>query len=179
MALTLTPFVPDVYLIAVNFCSLEDGTIVKNINLKQFARESGQQINNMIIQEVCAVQPMMEELDLSDCVEVSDVGLWSLARHCTRIKALTLSGCHQLTQIGLRSISLRCCEITTLNFNYCHLLDDIALTVIATGAWKLQILLLRGCVGITDTGKKVSPSPRNSCNYNRCLNMCAHVIDQA
>ena len=138
---------------AANFCSLEDGTVLKSINLKQFSRESGQQINNMIIQEVCAVQPAMEELDLSDCVEVSDVGLWSLARHCTRIKSLTLSGCHQLTQIGLRSISLRCCEIITLNFNYCHLLDDIALTVIATGAWKLQTLLLRGCIGITDTGE--------------------------
>ena len=131
---------------------LIDGVLTKRVDLNLFGRDVGEDISNVHVQEVCQIQPTMEELIVKDCIKITDVGLWSIARHCTKIKELNLSGCHQVTNIGLRSISLRCCEIVTLNFNYCHLLDDIALTVIATGAWKLEKLFLRGCTGVSDTG---------------------------
>lgn len=135
-----------------NFLVLEDGTINDNVDLQQFGYDWGEVVTNAVLQELCSVQPNMRILNLANCLDISDVGLWSIARHCTRIKELKLSGCNQITNIGLRSVSLRCCDVITLNFNNCILLDDIALTVIATGAWKIENLYLRGCVGITDTG---------------------------
>ncbi len=135
-----------------NFCKKEDGTFYDDINLREYGIDSGQVITNGVVQELCSVQPSLTKLDLSYCQQVSDVGLWAIARHCRSMKHLVLSGCDTVTNIGLRSLSLSLSEITILNFNHCHLLDDIGLTVISTGKWKILELYLQDCIGITDNG---------------------------
>jgi len=136
----------------LNFMRISDDKLYDELDLRQFAIDSGETITNVVIQELCVVQPDLVKLNMTDCRNVSDVGMWAIARHLVKIKELILAGCHQITSVGLRSISLRCSNITVLNFNNCHLLDDIALSVIATGAWHIEELYLRGCVGVTDTG---------------------------
>lgn len=117
----------------LNFCKLEDGSFLTDVDLKQYALDSGQTITNTVVQELCTIQPSLTRLDLTDCKEVTDAGLWAIARHCPKLIHLVLSGCDRITNIGLRSLALRCSEIKSLNFNQCSLLDDISLTVLATG----------------------------------------------
>jgi hypothetical protein len=136
----------------VNFCSEQNSVMKLDIDLRKYAIESGDFVTNATVQEMCTVQPGLTRLDVSNCVEVSDVGLWAVARHCTDLRELVVAGCRQMTHVGLRSLSLRCAQVVTLDFSYCPLLDDIALTVIASGNWHLEKLILRGCTGITDTG---------------------------
>eukprot|EP00606_Chrysophyceae_sp_TOSAG23-5_P001109 GSChrysophyteH2.ASY1.ANO1.526.1 assembled CDS len=136
----------------VNFTKKEDGTFFDDINLRAYGIDSGQLVTNGVVQELCVVQPSMTRLDMSYCGEISDVGLWAIARHCRDMRSLIFTKCDLITNIGLRSLSLACHAITSLDFSHCHLLDDIGLTVLSTGAWKLEHLFLRDCVGITDTG---------------------------
>lgn len=135
-----------------NFLEADDGALRKEVDLRQYGIDSGQNVTNATVQELCKIQPDLVSLNLAGCTMISDVGLWALARHCTTIRSLNLAGCNQITAIGLRSISLRCSNVVSLNFNNCHLLDDIALTIIATGAWHIENIYLRNCTGITDTG---------------------------
>lgn len=171
----LTPeLMKRLHIMLLNFLQLEDGTLINNVDLKRYGRESGEIITNTVVQEMCIIQPNMNSLNMTDCVQVSDVGLWSISRHCANIRHLSLSGCHQISNIGLRSIALKNAFIITLNFNYCHLLDDIALTVIAGGCWRIENLYLRGCLGITDNGVSrlvTSMDVLKILDLNGCINV--------
>lgn len=148
----------------LHFLRLQDGKLTDDIDLRKYGLELGQMVTNLIVQELCVIQPNITRLNLTNCKEVSDVGLWALAKHCSHLQGsfinqskfsfiyqlleLILSGCDMITHVGLRSISLTCTTIRKLNFNDCHLLDDMVLTVIAAGGWKLQELYLRNCIGM-------------------------------
>lgn len=135
-----------------NFCRLEDGKMLREVSLRQYGRDSGETITNATVQELCAIHPDFLSLDMTGCSEVSDVGLWSIARHCRDLQKLTLSGCDKITNVGVRSLSLRCFKLVELILDHCPLLDDVTLTVIAAGSWKIQKISLRECVKITDSG---------------------------
>ena len=79
-----------------NFISPTNGTILSEIDLKQYGIDSGEKITNGTVQEICAMQPFMTKLELTDCEEVSDVGLWAIARHCVQLQILNLSGIFKL-----------------------------------------------------------------------------------
>lgn len=135
-----------------NFCTEDDAAMRTRISLTQYAIDTGEMVTNATVQELCVVQPNIDYLDLTSCGLVTDVALWTIARHCKGIKHLILSGCDKITNVGLRSLSIRCSELETLDFTNCRLLDDIGLSTIACGCWKLEKLLLVNCSGITDTG---------------------------
>jgi hypothetical protein len=61
-------------------------------------------------------------------------------------------GCDKVTNVGMRSLYLRCTKLVTLDMSLCTQLDDVTLTVVAAGAWKIQYIHFKNCVGITDNG---------------------------
>ena len=138
-----------------NFCKngVPQGGFLRSINLEQFGIESGSNITNATVQELCAILPGgIDELIISNCVDVTDVACWAIARHCPDIKSLIMAHCNQITNIGLRSLSLKCSELKKLDFTGCHLLDDLALATLAGGSWEIEDLRLTDCSGITDSG---------------------------
>jgi hypothetical protein len=135
-----------------NFCKLENGTLLSSIDLRRYGIESGSVITNATVQELCGIHPKVQELNMTGCSQVSDVGLWAIARHLLKLRVLNCSGCVQITSVGIRSLSLRLNELTELDLSYCMLMDDICLTVLAGGTWRLQKLSLRGCMKISDNG---------------------------
>jgi hypothetical protein len=147
-----------------NFCLEENGGLKVDINLEQYAIDAGEVITNTTVQELCVIQPNLLTLNLNNCSLISDVALWTIARHCPNIHHLILSNCHKITNIGLRSLSMRCSELITLDFTSCHLLDDLGLATIACGCWKLQSLILISCHHITDTG------------IGKVVKACRHLI---
>ncbi|GMH96083.1 hypothetical protein TrVE_jg13687 [Triparma verrucosa] len=136
----------------VNFTDERNFSIMDKIDLHQHSLDTGVEITNATVQEVCAMKPDMTSLNLSQCSAVTDVGLWAIARCCSNIKELTLSECGGITNIGLRSLAMKCTGIQRLDFSKCPNLDDAALRVIAAGMWGLQHFVLTGCNNITDNG---------------------------
>lgn len=147
---TMTPELKRLRIMIHNFCRLEDSSLLPKIDLRQYGIESGQVITNSTVQQLCSVHTKIQQLDLTNCNQVSDVGLWAIARHLIHLQLLNCTGCTQITTVGLRSISLRCSEIIELNLSNCLVIDDDSLTVIAGGAWRLQRLSLENCHRVSD-----------------------------
>ncbi len=136
----------------VNFLKIEDGTLVTDVNMRRYGIEAGEPVTNAILQELCIIHRSILRLDLTQCKQITDVGLWSIAKHCTSIVHLILSCCNMITSDGIRALSLKCNKVKTLDLSYCYLVDDISLTVIAAGSWKLEKIILTACHKITDNG---------------------------
>lgn len=130
-----------------------DHSLSTNINLQEFSRHSGHTITDKILQQIVIIQPYIEKLDLNHCEEVTDVGVWYVAKNCSMtLQQLNLIGCNKITENGIRSLSLTCSKITRLDFTDCNFITDEVLTCIAGGGWKLKTLILKRCKNISDTG---------------------------
>jgi hypothetical protein len=135
-----------------NFCRLEDGSLLQDVNLRQYGFDSGELVSNVTVQELCTVHPSLRSLDLTYCKQVTDVGLWAIARHTKALQKLILRGCEKISTVGVRNISLTCKFLTILDLSSCYLVDDLTLTTIAGGAWPIQELYLSDCDRVTDNG---------------------------
>ena len=142
----------DMQVMIQNFCRLEDGSLLPDVDLRQYGFDSGQLVSNVTVQELCVVHKSLRSLDLTFCKLVSDVGIRAIAKHANRMEKLVLYGCDKLTNVGIRDMSLSLSKLVYLNLNSCYNVDDISLTIIAGGGWKLQYLYLRDCVQISDNG---------------------------
>ena len=87
-----------------NFCTDPKCEIKTDIDLHQYSLDTGEEVSNATVQELCIVQPNLTRLNMSHCEQITDAALWAIARHCTNIKTLVLSGCHQITNIGITYI---------------------------------------------------------------------------
>ncbi|KAA0146293.1 hypothetical protein FNF31_07816 [Cafeteria roenbergensis] len=114
-------------------------------------REGGR-VTNGTVQEVCSALPGLTSLGLAGCVEVSDAGMWAIARESPGLSKLVLSGLPLLTHVGLRSVSLRCRQLTWLDLSRCPAVDDMGLRVVASGLWGLHTLHMRDCAAVHDGG---------------------------
>jgi hypothetical protein len=88
-----------------------------DIDLEKHSLITGNPISNAWIQEICVMQNKLKSLNLANGREVTDIGLWAIARHCSGLESLNLSKCNSITKIGLRSLSLRCQKLRSINFD--------------------------------------------------------------
>lgn len=161
-----------------NFCNDENQRLKDDIDLHKYSIDTGEEVTNATVQELCQLIPNIKRLDVTKCYQVSDVGLWCIASHCAdTILHLVLSECNQMTHVGLRSISLACKNLLSLDFSYCKLLDDMAMTTIATGTWQLRVLILEGCIRISDSGIVEIARPLGKTLQVLNLNYCTKVGD--
>ena len=135
-----------------NFCRVEDGSLMPDVNLRQYGFESGELVSNITVQELCTIHPHIRSLDLTYCKQVTDVGIWAIAKHQVEIEKLILYGCEKLTNVGIRSLALKLSNLTYLDLSMCYLVDDVSLTIIAGGSWKIKELYLHNCDRVTDNG---------------------------
>ncbi|CAM9152255.1 unnamed protein product, partial [Laminaria digitata] len=136
----------------LNFLEERDCSIKKRLDLCVHQTETGRPVTDAVVQEVCKLRPDMIGLSLRDCVEVTDVGLWCVARHTTALRELNVSGCNSITNIGLRSLAICCDKMEQLDFTGCTRLTDVGLRVIGGGCWDLKSLSLESCPHVSDTG---------------------------
>eukprot|EP00752_Nemacystus_decipiens_P012503 g11074.t1 len=136
----------------LNFLEERDCSIKKRLDLYVHQTETGRPVTDAVVQEVCKLRPDMIGLSLRDCIEVTDVGLWCIARHTTALRELNISGCHGVTNIGLRSLAICCDKMEQLDFTSCTRLTDLGLRVLGGGCWSLKSLSLEGCSHVSDTG---------------------------
>uniref|UniRef100_A0A8C5K4N7 F-box and leucine-rich repeat protein 20 n=1 Tax=Jaculus jaculus TaxID=51337 RepID=A0A8C5K4N7_JACJA len=100
-----------------------------------------------ILSEGC---PLLEQLNISWCDQVTKDGIQALVRGCGGLKALFLKGCTQLEDEALKYIGAHCPELVTLNLQTCLQITDEGLITICRGCHKLQSLCASGCSNITD-----------------------------
>ncbi|CAI9103460.1 OLC1v1001942C1 [Oldenlandia corymbosa var. corymbosa] len=94
---------------------------------------------------------LLEELDLTDCFGVNDVGLSYLSK-CSNLVRLKLGLCTNISDKGLSYIASYCKQICELDLYRCSEVGDDGLAALSIGCKKLKKLNLSYCNKVTDKG---------------------------
>ncbi|KOB75683.1 Uncharacterized protein OBRU01_07316 [Operophtera brumata] len=124
----------------------------------------------------------LKELSVSDCVGVTDFGLYELAKIGQALRYLSVAKCTQVSDSGIRTLARRCYKLRYLNARGCGALGDDGVEAVAKGCSRLraldlgatdvseaglQKLALRGCELIGDDGlEAVAYYCRGLCQLN-------------
>ncbi|XP_017891937.1 dynein regulatory complex subunit 6-like isoform X2 [Ceratina calcarata] len=91
----------------------------------------------------------LQELDLSGCNRITDVSL-KHAFAFPELRILNLSQCQQITHIGLDYLSKNNPAIEYLDLNRCYNISDVGISYLAQRLHRLKQLLIQGCLQLTD-----------------------------
>ncbi|GBG30328.1 F-box/LRR-repeat protein 2 [Hondaea fermentalgiana] len=133
-----------------NFLKDDMGTFRKHLDLAKHAKESGLPVTDATLQEIADLHPCVESIQAAACNEITDVGLWALARSCETLLEINLENCHKITHVGLRSLALRCHALKRIVLNRCHHVNDLSIRVVAAGCSSLRHVSLEGCTQVSD-----------------------------
>lgn len=138
-----------------NFLAPDDesgGAFRRVIDLRQHALDTGLEVSDATLQEVVATVPLVRGLNLTGCTQVTDAGLWALARAGQgRLDTLLMAGCTRVTALGLRLVAHNC-PLVALDLSDCPQVTDSVLQTIAAGCWMLESFELRRCPNVSDAG---------------------------
>ncbi|KAK2141506.1 hypothetical protein LSH36_1090g00105 [Paralvinella palmiformis] len=108
----------------------------------------------------------LKEVSLSECVNITDLGLQKFAQQCVEIERLDLSHCQLLTDGAIKNLAFCCRMLTSLNLAGCKLLTDMSVQYLSGVCHYLQALDISGSLHITDKGLKYL---RKGCKKLRIL----------
>lgn len=114
--------------------------------------------NNTRLRDVC----------LSECMNITDLGLQKFAQQCHEIQRLDLSHCMQLTDGAIKNLAFCCRMLTVLNLAGCKLVTDLSIQYLSGVCHYLMQLDISGCTLITDKALKYL---RKGCKKLRSLTM--------
>lgn len=93
----------------------------------------------------------LKELSVSDCHQVTDFGLYELAKLGALLRYLSVAKCDQVSDAGLKVIARRCYKLRYLNVRGCEAVSDDAITVLARSCARLRALDIGKC-DVSDAG---------------------------
>ena len=135
-----------------NFLNDDLGSFKLHIDLCQHVIDSGIPVTDATLQELADLHPHIQGIHAENCTEITDIGLWALARNCVLLTSVNFSRCNKITHVGLRSLALRCNNLQAINLNWCEHVTDLGLRVLAAGSPNMRELYLQGCTQVSDTG---------------------------
>lgn len=72
----------------------------------------------------------LKELSVSDCVNITDFGLYELAKLGAALRYLSVAKCDRVSDAGLKVIARRCYKLRYLNTRGCEAVSDDSITVL-------------------------------------------------
>ncbi|XP_017865253.1 PREDICTED: F-box/LRR-repeat protein 13 [Drosophila arizonae] len=93
---------------------------LKHIELSKLLLSNCQQISLLGMEALVNNCPAIEVLDLSDCYNISDQGIKIITERLQRLRSLDISGCSQLTDHTIDSIIVNCECLETLSIYRCR-----------------------------------------------------------
>uniref|UniRef100_A0A8C2QPE6 F-box and leucine-rich repeat protein 13 n=1 Tax=Cricetulus griseus TaxID=10029 RepID=A0A8C2QPE6_CRIGR len=106
-------------------------------------------ITDMGIRAFCRSSMNLEHLDVSHCSQLSDDIIKAVAIFCTQITSLNIAGCPKITDGGLETLSAKCHYLHILDISGCILLTDQILQDLRVGCKQLRILKMQFCKSIS------------------------------
>lgn len=93
---------------------------LKHIELNKLLLSNCQQISLLGMDALVNNCPAIEVLDLSDCYNISDQGIKIITEKLQRLRSLDISGCSQLTDHTIDAIIVNCECLETLSIYRCR-----------------------------------------------------------
>ena len=121
-----------------------------NKNLTHLGLQGCQKITDNALCNIAKGLLNLEELNLSFCCGVRDVGLAHLAG-LKQLKEINLRSCDNIGDEGISNLADGCSSLTSLDVSFCDRIGDEALKHISHSLYNLKHLELNSC-RITDEG---------------------------
>eukprot|EP01034_Spumella_vulgaris_P021261 gene21261-27284_t len=102
------------------------------------------------LSQIAARCPLMRELFLHECEEVTDVSVLKIAECCPRLDSLVLAGCEHITDVSMIQIAKRCPNLRDVHLGKCSLLTDASVLAFAQFSHLLVLLDVVQCGLVTD-----------------------------
>jgi hypothetical protein len=115
-------------------------------------------------------------LDLSWCVNITDMGVRAVVSSCTALKSLNLRSCIKVTDEGVRAVVSSLPALTFLDLTNCYKVTDEGVRAVASSCTALESLSLWSCFKVTDEGVRAV----SSCTTLKTLSLyvCLKVTDE-
>ena len=117
----------------------------------------------------------IEKIDLSNCPNITDFGVFNLSRSCPWLTSISLSGCELVTDESAHYIAVKCNRLKFLYLSNTKV-SDVGLTVISARTPWLVELDISNCIAVSDVGL-VHLADR--CEYLELINVvnCQQVTE--
>ncbi|KAM9330941.1 F-box/LRR-repeat protein 17 [Gastrophryne carolinensis] len=143
---------------------------------KQLDLSGRQQVKDNLLEKIASRYWNITEMNISDCLNVTDVGICTLAMNCSGLVKYTAYRCKQLsdssliflathclslqkvhvgnqdrlTDDALKQLGSRCRDLRDIHFGQCYKISDEGMVVIAKGCPKLQKIYMQENKLVTD-----------------------------
>ncbi|XP_061187510.1 F-box and leucine-rich repeat protein 13-like isoform X3 [Saccostrea echinata] len=120
----------------------------------------------------------LRDVTLSECADITDLGLQKFTQQCKDIERLDLSHCKLLTDGAIKNLAFCCRYLTSLNLAGCKLITNLSIQYLSGVCHHLHTLDISGCIIITDKALKYL---RKGCKKLKYLTMlyCKGVTKHA
>ncbi|XP_024520761.1 F-box protein SKP2A [Selaginella moellendorffii] len=140
-------------------------------------RSSGTRLTDLSLVALANGCKLLQKLDLSGCIGITEAGLVQLAESCRQLKHLNLCGCDnagsdnalkalaqncvglqilnagwcdRITDEGISAMAIWCPDLRGVDLCGCHLISDVSVIALAEKCHRLRYLGLHCCRNITD-----------------------------
>jgi len=153
-----------------------------NCNLLHLSLEENQSITDVTIITIASSIRTITSLNLSFCLQLTDIAIIELMKHCHDLQYIDLQAC-KITDESITHIIQNSSQLIHANFNWCLQLTDNSLQYLSDGHCIYLIdLSLNGCNLITSGGvQKLLTSVNNKIkhlNISYCTRINTHHVKQ-
>lgn len=120
-----------------------------NSRLRDVTLSECANITDLGLQKFAQQCKNIERLDLSHCMQITDGAIKNLAFCCRMLNVLNLAGCKLVTDLSIQYLSGVCHYLFQLDVSGCLLITDKALKYLRKGCKKLKVLTLLYCKGVS------------------------------
>jgi len=108
-------------------------------------------VTDTVVSVLATTARHLTHLDLGGCVQVGDLGLESLSRHCPGLLSLSLART-RVTDAGLAALARATCRnrLQELRIDSCRNVSDDGVEILLDGVTSLRILIFHGCPRVTE-----------------------------
>ncbi|XP_053377632.1 dynein regulatory complex subunit 6-like isoform X5 [Mercenaria mercenaria] len=138
--------------IDISGCNCGDGglsSLGNNSRLRDVTLSECANITDLGLQKFAQQCKNIERLDLSHCMQITDGAIKNLAFCCRMLNVLNLAGCKLVTDLSIQYLSGVCHYLFQLDVSGCLLITDKALKYLRKGCKKLKMLTLMYCKGVS------------------------------
>lgn len=136
----------------ISGCNCGDGglsSLGNNSRLRDVTLSECANITDLGLQKFAQQCKNIERLDLSHCMQITDGAIKNLAFCCRMLNVLNLAGCKLVTDLSIQYLSGVCHYLFQLDVSGCLLITDKALKYLRKGCKKLKMLTLLYCKGVS------------------------------
>ena len=102
--------------------------------------------------------PKLEELNVTECRKVTDIGIMSIVENCQGLRHVILNESKgysgNISDVGLKHIGQCCPGLEELTMCFCPSVTDTGLRYLVEGCRQLKHLDISGCLSLTDSALK-------------------------